>query len=363
MKVTEVRAHHLRAELDEPFGWSVHATTIRQALLVEVRTDDGLAGWGESGSGTLPAAGAAFVEEVLAPLVVGRDPWDLQGVAGAVAAAFDRAGWEVGGWGWQAFAGLEVALWDLMGQAAGRPVWQLLGGRARDRVKAYATGLYYYPAAADPTAVREREAAGYVERGYTAMKMKVGGLAPADDVREVERIRAAVGPDVLLMVDANGAYDARTAIRLGVELERLGVAWFEEPVARGDLAGYEEVRRAVALPVAGGEHLGGLGAFRDMVGRRAVDILQPDGPTAAAWPRRGGSPRSPTRTTCACSRTCGAPPWPWPRRCTSWPPCPPCPRRSGPRRSPRTPCSSSTTPPIPSATPWRRPTSLPWTAG
>ena len=276
MKVTEVRAHHLRAELDEPFGWSVHATTIRQALLVEVRTDDGLAGWGESGSGTLPAAGAAFVEEVLAPLVVGRDPWDLQGVAGAVAAAFDRAGWEVGGWGWQAFAGLEVALWDLMGQAAGRPVWQLLGGRARDRVKAYATGLYYYPAAADPTAVREREAAGYVERGYTAMKMKVGGLAPAEDVREVERIRAAVGPDVLLMVDANGAYDARTAIRLGPELERLGVAWFEEPVARGDLAGYEEVRRAVALPVAGGEHLGGLGAFRDMVGRRAVDILQPD---------------------------------------------------------------------------------------
>jgi D-galactarolactone cycloisomerase len=276
VRVTAVRAHALRADLPGPFGWSLHATTIRQALLVEVVTDDGLVGWGEAGSGTLPAAGARFVEDVLGPLVAGLDPFELAEVRRRVGTTFDRAGWEFGGFASQAFSGVEVALWDLMGKASGRPVWSLLGGRVRDRVQAYATGLYYYPAAGDGTAEREREATGYVERGYRAMKMKVGGLSPAEDVREVERIRAAVGPDVALMVDANGAYDARTAIALGHELERLGVAWLEEPVARGDLAGYEEVRRALGLPVAGGEHLGGLGAFRAMVSRRAVDILQPD---------------------------------------------------------------------------------------
>lgn len=276
MKVADVRAHYLRADLDTPFGWSVHATSVRQSLLVEVLTDDGLIGWGESGSGTLPAAGAHFIEEVLRPLVIGADPADLAALVQRVATTFDRAGWDVGGFGWQAWSGVEVALWDLVGKATGWPVWKLLGGRVRDRVQAYATGLYYYPAAADPTGAREREAAGYVDEGFRAMKAKVGGLSPAEDVHEMERIRGAIGPDVTLMVDANGAYDARTAIHLGHELERLGVAWFEEPVARGDLAGYEEVREALALPITGGEHLGGVDAFREMVRRRAVDILQPD---------------------------------------------------------------------------------------
>jgi D-galactarolactone cycloisomerase len=78
------------------------------------------------------------------------------------------------------------------------------------------------------------------------------------------------------MVDANGAYDSRTAIRLGREFERLGVAWFEEPVQRGDIEGYLDVRRVLQLPITGGEHLGGLDAFREYVARRVVDVLQPD---------------------------------------------------------------------------------------
>jgi D-galactarolactone cycloisomerase len=275
VKIRDVRAHYLRAELREPFGWSVYTTPIRQALLVEVETDDGLIGWGESGSGTLPRAAKAFVEDVLRPLAVGVDPFDLNLIWQRAQTTFDRAGWG-GGLAVQALSGLEVALWDLIGKATARPVGQLLGGRVRERVQAYATGLYYYPEAADPSAAREEEARGYVERGYRAMKMKVGGLSPSDDLREVERIRRAIGDQTLLMVDANGGYDGRTAILVGRELERHGVAWFEEPVQRGDLAGYLEVKRALTMPIAGGEHLGGLDAFRELVQPRAVDILQPD---------------------------------------------------------------------------------------
>jgi D-galactarolactone cycloisomerase len=274
-RIVEVRAHYLRAELAEPFGWSVYTTPIRQALLVEARTDDGRVGWGESGSGTLSRAGAVFVEDVLAPLAVGEDPFDLDRIAQKVAATLDRAGW-TGDFAVQAWSGLEVALWDLMGKAVGRPVSQLLGGRVRDRVMAYATGLYYVPTAPDATAARQEEARGNVAAGYRAMKMKVGGLAPDDDLREVAGIRRAIGDEILLLADANGAYDSRTAIRVGAGLEDAGVAWFEEPVQRGDLEGYLEVKRALRMPIAGGEHLGSLDAFREYVARRAVDVLQPD---------------------------------------------------------------------------------------
>lgn len=274
-RIVEVKAHYLRAELAAPFGWSVYMTPIRQALLVEVRTDDGLIGWGESGSGTLSRAGAVFVEDVLAPLAVGEDPFNLDRIAQKVSATLDRAGW-TGDFGVQAWSGLEVALWDVMGKAVGRPVSQLLGGRVRDRVMAYATGLYYVPTASDPTAARQEEARGYVATGYQAMKMKVGGLEPGDDLREVAGIRKAIGDDILLMADANCAYDSRTAMMVGRHLAELGLAWFEEPVQRGDLEGYLEVKRALSISITGGEHLGGLDAFREYVSRRVVDVLQPD---------------------------------------------------------------------------------------
>src|SRR5581483_8904049 len=275
MRIRDVRAHYLRADLDQPFGWSVYTTPIRQAVLVEVETEDGLVGWGEAGSGTLPRSGARFIEEVLRPLALGEDPFDLDRVWQKARATFDRAGWGAG-FPVQALSGLEMALWDLQGKAVGRPVSQLLGGRVRERVQAYATGLYYAPAAPDPGAARAREARDYLERGFRAMKMKVGGLAPRDDVREVERIRDVIGDDIALMVDANGAYDSRTAIQVGHALERLKVAWFEEPVQRADLDGYREVKRSLAMPITGGEHLALLDGFRDLISRRAVDVVQPD---------------------------------------------------------------------------------------
>jgi D-galactarolactone cycloisomerase len=274
-RITSVKAHYLRAELKEPFGWSVYTTPIRQALLVEVRTDDGLVGWGESGSGTLSRAGAVFVEDVLAPLAIGEDPFDLDRITQKVATTLDRAGW-TGDFGMQAWSGLEVSLWDLMGKIVGRPVSQLIGGRVRERIMAYATGLYYVPTASDPSAARQAEARGYVEAGYRAMKMKVGGLTPGEDIQEVAGIRKVIGDSVLLMADANGAYDSRTAVQIGRGLQALGLAWFEEPVQRGDLDGYLEVRRALQLPITGGEHLGSLDAFREYVSRRIVDVLQPD---------------------------------------------------------------------------------------
>ena len=170
-----------------------------EALLVRLETDAGLVGWGESGSGTVPRAGATFIEDHLAPLAIGMDPFDLDALNQKVHATLDRAGW-TGDFAVQCWSGLEVAIWDVMGKAIGRPVSQLLGGRVRERIMAYATGLYYAPTAPDPSRARQDEARGYVERGYRAMKMKVGGLTPGEDIQEVAGIRKTIGDHVLLVI-------------------------------------------------------------------------------------------------------------------------------------------------------------------
>ena len=106
-------------------------------------------------------------------------------------------------------------------------------------------------------------------------KVKIG-FRPQDDVRLVHAVREAVGDQMGVAVDANCAWDAATAIQVGRQLESAGVAWFEEPLPPGDLAGYREVRRALAIPVSGGESLAGPPAFRELIQSRAVDIVQPD---------------------------------------------------------------------------------------
>ena len=187
------------------------------------------------------------------------------------------------GIGGNAMSAVDTALWDIAGKASGLPVSALLGGRVRERVAVYATGLYYLEegiAAASagspfPQQLLD-EARTYVERGFAGMKTKVGRLALAQDVRRVAAIREAIGPDIFLMVDANQAYNATTAIRIGRELADLDIYWFEEPVNATDVEGYLQVKSALPMAIAGGENLRTRYAFKDYIGRRAVDIVQPD---------------------------------------------------------------------------------------
>jgi D-galactarolactone cycloisomerase len=208
------------------------------------------------------------------PLVVGRDPLDVVAIWDSLHAAMLNGGL-ARGVAVQALSGIDIALWDLAGKALGVPVYKLLGGAHRDRVVAYATGLYYTEAA-DQTAALVREAESYAAQGFLGMKMKVGGLAPRDDLRNVAAVRAAIGPNVYLAVDANQAYNAYTAIRVGRSLEEQGVLWFEEPVPHDDLDGYLQVKAALRLAISGGEALYTRFAFRDFLARRAFDVAQPD---------------------------------------------------------------------------------------
>jgi D-galactarolactone cycloisomerase len=166
----------------------------------------------------------------------------------------------------QGLSGIDIALWDIKGKHFGVPVYQLMGGPVRTEVNAYATGLYRRKSG-DPLKYLAEEAAEYVADGFKAVKLKVG-FGVEEDAAVTRAVRDAIGPDVGLMVDANHAYDAVAAIRLG--------RMIEEPVPPEDVAGYKAVKAALPIPIAGGECEFTRFGFRDFLVSRAIDIIQPD---------------------------------------------------------------------------------------
>jgi D-galactarolactone cycloisomerase len=278
MKIRSISSHLLRVPLgDKTFYSSQAAFPERNSYLVRVETDAGLVGWGEGGQYGPPEPVAACVDAVLAPRLVGRDPTEPVSVweeLYAFSRDFGQKGTYV-----EAISALDIALWDLAGQAAGLPVWKLLGGRFRDRVTAYATGCYYPEDFGDtPKLLKalEAEALGYAGSGFGLLKIKIGLLPLAHDIERIRVIRQAVGPGVGLMVDANHGYNAAAAVRMGRMMEPFDIRFFEEPVPPEDRDGYRKVRAENPVPVAGGECEFTRYGFRDLIAGGCVDVVQPD---------------------------------------------------------------------------------------
>jgi D-galactarolactone cycloisomerase len=268
-RIREVKIHVLETPIDGVFAYSQAWYTRRSAMLVEIVTEGGLVGWGEAFG---PARITAAVVEHFRQMLVGED-------AIAVDALWERMYNALRDHGQrgvvvEAISAIDIALWDVRGHYFEAPVHALLGGPLRSEVKAYATGLYRRRDNDHERYLCE-EALGYVERGFGAVKLKTG-FGVDHDIRMTHAVRKAIGPDVKLMVDANHAYNVADAIRFGRAVEALDIAWLEEPVVPEDIDGYVEVKRALSIPIAGGEASFGRYGFRDMLLRRSVDILQPD---------------------------------------------------------------------------------------
>ncbi|MEE2726591.1 MAG: mandelate racemase/muconate lactonizing enzyme family protein [Candidatus Latescibacterota bacterium] len=266
MKIASVETFDLRCNIEPSFGWSQGWINQRATTLVKITTEDGLVGWGEG-------AAASLIDELLAPLVIGGNPMQRAGLWERMFHALYNANIFVGLAG-SALSAIDIALWDLAGKATGLPAHALLGGKVRNRVAVYATGLYYTEGEF-PNRLLD-EARSYIERGFTGIKTKVGGLTVEEDVRRVRALRETIGPDVRLMVDANEAYNATTAIRIGHKLADLDLMWFEEPVNAQDIEAYLQVKDALPMAIAGGENLRTRFEFKDYLARRAYDIAQPD---------------------------------------------------------------------------------------
>jgi L-alanine-DL-glutamate epimerase-like enolase superfamily enzyme len=175
----------------------------------------------------------------------------------------------------EAMSGVDQALWDILARSRGIPVYKALAGAGRDRVPVYASSVYI----ADLDTM-QRETREQVEKGHTALKMKVGRSADLGgfrmDVESVRAVRQAAGANVEIGIDVNSAYDAATAIRFCRAVEECDITFLEEPVYPDDIDGYELIRRSQSIALAGGESEFGIFGFRELLRRRALDIVQPD---------------------------------------------------------------------------------------
>ena len=295
MRITDVRCIPVECPLAQPVYDANYIMATKPALLVEVETDEGLVGLGEAAhfGGPLHST-RTVIEGELRPHLLGEDPRDVE----RLWEQMHQRGYKHGRGGIliAAMSGIDIALWDLRGKMAGLPVWRLLGGYRR-RVPAYATGGFY----AEGKGTRElcAEMESYCRHGFRAVKMKVGRnseiegsplramahrgvceVSLAEDLARVQAVRKAIGPEVRLMIDVNGAWDVATAVKMARAFEPFDIYWYEEPVSPDDLLGSAEVARKTTIPVAGYETCSyGRVSFRDYILARAIHFVQPD----VAW--------------------------------------------------------------------------------
>lgn len=272
MKITAIRTLAVNAEM-------------RNWAFVKVETDEpGLFGWGEATLEWKTRAVIGAIED-LEPLLLGRDPRDIEQ---AVRILKKHSFWRLGAIGMSAISGIEIALWDIFGKSLGVPVWRLLGGKVRDKVRVYThLGLgdmraVYETLDAAPLVERARDV---VEKGYTAFKAVFIPYshfhAPLPDIDKVagmmEAMRAAVGPDIEIMVDFHGRPASVGAALAYVEALAPGRPMFvEEPLPPGETAGLAALAAKTKVPLATGERLVERLEFDELFRSRAIDIAQPD---------------------------------------------------------------------------------------
>jgi len=270
VKIECVRTYHLACKLPEPFAFSQWSYGERHAMLVEVIADGGASGWGECyGPAVVCQAAVAFY----APRLLGLDPLATEVVWHRLwQSSLDFAR---GGVMTAAISGIDIALWDLKGKVLGLPVVELIGGRFRDRVPCYATGMYFRDRP-DDERIEQLTAEGrrYGDEGFEAMKIKVGRSIDFD-LRLIAAMRDAL-PDVRLMADSNHAYDLPEAIRVGRALEEANFAWFEEPLAPDHYELYRQLHEKIDVPLAAGECEQTRHGFKRLLDCGGVDFVQPD---------------------------------------------------------------------------------------
>jgi galactonate dehydratase len=265
MKISEVRTHVL-------------GTPWRNLTIVEVRTDEGIAGLGEVRMLNHTDALHGYLAEAVPRHVRGSDPFDVESLVHRMT-RHDYA--RPGEIAMSALATIEIACWDIQGKALGLPVYKLLGGAVRDRIKAYANGWYQVERTPEEFHAAAR---AVVERGYRGLKLDPFGAGMFElDAEEtarslglVEAVRDAVGPEVEIFVEMHGRFSAATAIRIAGLLAPYRPAWLEEPVPPENLKALAKVAAHTDIPIATGERMHTRYDYRELFELQAADIIQTD---------------------------------------------------------------------------------------
>jgi len=279
--IQSINTYRLQHKLEESFGFSQWHYDTRSALLVEVVDDSGAVGWGECyGPATVTQSA---IDSFYAPLLLGWDPLKNEAAwshCWRASLDFAMKGPMMG-----AMSGLDMALLDLKGKLLAVSASELMGGRVRDTVPCYATGMYFRKQPEEQLLETIlTEASGYVAQGYKALKIKVGKNMSFDR-QLIEAMRRTL-PEAQLMADSNHAYDLPEAVEIGALLHAHGYAWFEEPLAPQHPGLFRELADKVDVPIATGECEQTRYGFQELLSKGGVHIAQPDmaycgGPTEA----------------------------------------------------------------------------------
>ena len=275
MKITSIKSHVLRYELEDELGYSQQYYKHRTAHLVEIETDEDITGWGECfGPGNIALANKFIVEKVIQPLIKGENPTNKEYIWHKVYNSLRDSGQK--GMPIQALSGIDIALWDILSKKANLPLYQLLGGKCNNQIPVYGYGMMLQKKPVEQLIeLFQKEAKEIKEKNFKAMKMKIG-IGPKDDLKLVKAVREAIGDDYKLMVDANHAYNLSDALYVGKGLDEMNVYWFEEPVAPEDYEGYKELKKKLNTNIAGGEAEFTKYGWNQLIKNRCVDIAQPE---------------------------------------------------------------------------------------
>jgi D-galactarolactone cycloisomerase len=265
LTITKVETFSLEHKIPKAIGVSTALSPTRDALLVKISTDSGLVGWGEAADvgGT-----RGIIEDHLKKVLLGANPLEHRKLW--------RALWGANFGDGRAVAGVDLALHDLRGKALNQSVAEMYGGRVVDKVLVYAAAMNYTDGVR-PEDQYPAEAAALVKRGFQAMKIRTGRFENRRDLAVLAKVREAVGSEIRLLTDGNGAFTLPQAVKFGKELEKLDFYCFEEPLPQGiNYAGYDVLTQSLDIAVSGGECLDSRASARDHVVKRSFDIIQPD---------------------------------------------------------------------------------------
>ena len=274
MRISAVNVYPIETPIVQEFYYSMGYVDKRASVIVEIVTDEGLVGYGESlCHGQQPVeASAAMIKYGYAPLIIGRNPYNRDVIWETL---YNRSRpYGQGGIAVNALSGIDIALWDIIGKATGQPVYNLLGGAYRKTVMPYATGFHRKNGLSYPEALVE-EAQGHLRNGFQAMKMKAGFGVP-EDIEAICAVRDTLPKNVKLMADFNGAYDLGSAKKLVNALNGKDIFFLEELLPPEDMEGYAYLRAISSNYIAAGENIFTKIRYKDFFEKRALDIIQPD---------------------------------------------------------------------------------------
>lgn len=272
--------------------WLIHAPAAYRDkrtgdyLFVEVRTDEGITGWGEvTTTMAVHNRAVAAIFSQLDDLLVGEDPRRIEALWNRVFRAFTYMGSR--GATSNVVSGIDIALWDIRGQALGVPIYELLGGPVRDRISLYTHPSPHIDAQEAARQAKEIQDHGYLalkmdpfptmaeeQRGYLSGRMSAQGENEGAEI--VQAVREAVGPDFEILIDAHARFDVSTAIRLANRLAESDIAWFEEPVPPESYHALRQVREKISVPISIGERQHTRWEFVPILENELADFVMPD---------------------------------------------------------------------------------------